>query len=110
MRFLQQKKSSNLRSLLVTAGLFLAALLLFLSMTGTVKDRANREAEETLRTAISRGIVRCYGLEGAYPESLEVLKANYGLVYDEERFFVDYHANGRNLLPTVTIIDRGAWK
>lgn len=109
-RFLREKRKSNMRSLILAAAVFLAAILLFLMGTGTLRDKTGEEALRTLQTAISRDIARCYSLEGAYPESLEILKKNYGLVYDEERFFVDYHPNGKNLLPTVTIIDREAWK
>ena len=61
---------------------------------------------ETLEQAVSRGIVHCYAMEGAYPESLQYLKDHYGLIYDEDRFFVDYQVLGSNLIPDVTIIDR----
>ncbi len=52
-----------------------------------------------------RSIANCYALEGEYPESLEYIKENYGLVYDEDRFFVDYRVSGSNIMPDVTIID-----
>ena len=46
-------------------------------------------------------------MEGAYPESLEYLKENYGLIYDEDLFFVDYKVEGSNILPDITIIEKG---
>ena len=50
--------------------------------------------------------VHCYAIEGSYPESLQYLKDNYGLTYDEEKYFIDYQVLGSNILPDVTIIDR----
>ena len=54
-----------------------------------------------------RNITYCYAVEGAYPESLDYLKENYGLTYDENLFFVDYHIDGSNIFPDITIIERG---
>ncbi len=54
-----------------------------------------------------RSITHCYAVEGTYPSSLEYLKENYGLTYDETVFFVDYQTIGSNILPDVTIIERG---
>ena len=54
-----------------------------------------------------RNITYCYAVEGSYPESLDYLKEHYGLTYDEDRFFVDYQVIGANILPDVTIIEKG---
>lgn len=45
-------------------------------------------------------------LRGAYPESLRYLEEHYGLIYDEDRFFIDYQILGSNIMPDVTIIDK----
>lgn len=79
----------------------------FLIGVSAVEDRSGAQAYEALEQAVRRGIVHCYTMEGSYPESLQYLKEHYGLTYDEDRFFVDYQALGSNLLPDVTIIDRG---
>ncbi len=57
--------------------------------------------------ALTRGVTYCYTVEGSYPESLEYLKENYGLIYDEDLFFVDYKVEGSNILPDITIIEKG---
>ncbi|WP_242847353.1 hypothetical protein [Dorea sp. D27] len=59
-----------------------------------------------METAVSRGIAHCYAIEGAYPESLQYLEAHYGLIYDKDRFFIDYQILGSNIMPDVTIIDK----
>ena len=84
-RFETEKKHSGSGNLIISVLLFLAVTGIFL---------------------LGRGIIHCYSMEGAYPESLQYLKDHYGLTYDEDRFFVDYQVLGSNLLPDVTIIDR----
>ena len=63
--------------------------------------------KESLESALIRNITYCYAVEGSYPESLDYLKEHYGLTYDEDRFFVDYQVIGANILPDVTIIEKG---
>ena len=87
VRFQNQKKSRKNRRVFLSICVFLVILLLFIS-----------------------SIVYCYATEGTYPESLEDLKAHYGLTYDEDLFFVDYQTVGANIYPDVTIIEKGAGK
>ena len=63
-------------------------------------------ARETLENALNRSITYCYAVEGAYPQSLDYLKTNYGITYNEDLFFVDYRISGANIFPDVTIIER----
>lgn len=105
-RFITQKTSSVSRNFLISTGCFAAIVALFLAGTSLVSDKTNAREAQTLDRAIRRGIVHCYAMEGAYPESLQYLKEHYGLTYNEENFFVDYQAIGTNILPDVTIIDR----
>ncbi len=105
-RFGTQEKSSVSKSLVISMIGFLAAVFIFWEATGFVTDRTDQEEVRILERAVNRGIVHCYTIEGAYPENLQYLKDNYGLTYDEDRFFVDYQVLGSNILPNVTIIDR----
>ena len=62
---------------------------------------------ESLENALHRNIIQCYAIEGIYPPSLSYLKDHYGLTYDEDRFFVDYHHVAGNLYPDVTVLEHG---
>ena len=66
-----------------------------------------RRQKESLENAVTRSVTYCYTVEGTYPENLDYLKDNYGLIYDEETFFVDYRIIGSNVLPDITIIEKG---
>ncbi|MCI8646484.1 MAG: hypothetical protein HFE76_06700 [Firmicutes bacterium] len=102
-----QKGRLASRNLIVSVISFLLIALLFWIGISLVSNRTDSREAEIVKDAITRGIIHCYTSEGFYPESLEYLKQNYGLRYDEERFFIDYQALGSNLLPDVTVIDRG---
>lgn len=103
-------KSRNhglLRALVVTivvfALLFSGAIML-LEYIGGVSDEAQIVI---VRDAVRNAIATCYAVEGSYPDSLEYLKANYGLSYDEERFFISYDAFASNVYPDILVSVKG---
>lgn len=105
-RFETQKTNSAPRNFMISIGFFILIVVLFVAGTSLVSDKTDTQEITTLTQAINRGIVHCYSMEGSYPESLQYLKDNYGLTYDDERFFVDYQTLGSNIMPDITIIDR----
>ncbi len=105
-----QKSGSSSKNLMISITGFLVVAILFWAGTSLVSDRTDSRQAEILQDAINRGIAHCYAMEGSYPESLQYLKDNYGLIYDEERFFIDYQALGSNMMPDVTVIDRRSTK
>ena len=107
-RFYHGSEKLRSKKLLLNAAVFFVMLALFFSGISQLSSSNDRRALATLETAVSRDITRCYATEGAYPADLQYLKDNYGLTYDEDRFFVDYQVLGANILPSVTIIDKKA--
>lgn len=105
-RFQYKKQSKKTPVILISVCLFLLILVLFLSGISSVSTSTRARQKEALDNALTRCITYCYTVEGTYPESLEYLKENYGLVYDEDLFFVDYHVSGSNIFPDVTIIEK----
>lgn len=61
---------------------------------------------DSVKTTIENGITICYAIEGVYPESIEYLTDNYGVVVDSGRYIVHYECIAANIRPTVTIIER----
>ena len=88
------------KKLWVSLLLFLFLILLFTLGTSSL-------SKESLTQALNRDITYCYATTGRYPESLEAIKKDYGLIYDDSLFFVDYRTQGSNIYPEVTIIERG---
>lgn len=106
-RFQYKKQSNKTFGFLPSVGVFLAVILLFLGGLSSLSDSTLRRQKESLENAITRSVTYCYAVEGAYPENLDYLKDNYGLIYDEDTFFVDYRVMGANILPDITIIEKG---
>lgn len=92
----------------VLSGLaFLLVLAVFLLVLRDFSQDTRLRQRQALETALNRCIVSCYALEGRYPESLAYLQENYPFTYDEKRFYVDYRLLADNLMPEVTILQRG---
>ena len=108
MNRFEQKKTSFCRRLiyLLPVLAFLILFVLFLQGIGSVSESTLSKQQESLETALERSISQCYAVEGSYPPSLEYLEQHYGLLYDEDSFFVDYEYYGSNLLPEVTVLRR----
>lgn len=101
----QIRKKNFLSTTLLSAGLFLIIFLIFLYSVSKATRGSINEQKENLSDAIDRAIVQCYVTEGRYPESFEYLRKNYGIIYDDELFRVDYVIYGSNMKPDVTIIN-----
>ena len=90
-------------SLLVFAALIIASAALFRGV-GTASSEAQTEL---VRSAVQRAAVTCYAVEGAYPATLDYLKQHYGLIFDEENYFVFYTAFASNIMPEIRVTERG---
>lgn len=106
-RFQYQKQQRHFPKIVISVAIFLAILIFFMQGITSFTDSTVERQRESLENAIMRNITYCYTVEGAYPESLDVLKEKYGLTYDEDLFYVDYKVSGANILPDVTIIEKG---
>ena len=79
-------------------------------MVRSVHVTAGRSDQESLRLAeqaLRRAAVSCYALEGAYPASYDDLKQRSGLAIDEERYMVFYEIFASNIMPQITVVERG---
>ncbi|SEA11874.1 hypothetical protein SAMN02910384_00911 [Pseudobutyrivibrio sp. ACV-2] len=100
----QIKKKNVLSTTLISAGMFLVVFVVFLYAVSKASEGSVQEQQKNLSDAVDRAIIQCYVTEGRYPESFEYLKDNYGIIYDDELFRVDYVIYGSNMKPDVTII------
>lgn len=106
-RFQYGEKKRTYRKFILSFGVFLLIAGVFYQQIFSLSAGTQKRQRESLENALTRSIAYCYTVEGAYPESLEYLKEHYGLHYDENMFFVDYRVTGSNILPDVTIIEKG---
>lgn len=100
----QIQKKNVASTTLISAGMFIIIFILFLFGVSKASQGSIDEQRQNLSDAVDRAIIQCYVTEGRYPESFEYLKDNYGIIYDDELFRVDYVIFGTNMKPDVTII------
>lgn len=93
------------KSILPSLLLFGMVVVLFIVGTGSLSKGSTKRQKDSLIDALSRDIVYCYATTGHYPESLEAIRRDYGLYYNEELFYVDYQVRAQNIIPDVTIIE-----
>lgn len=105
-RFVYNKQSTTYLRHIISVAVFLLVLYLFIHGVSSVSNSTMERQYASLESAINRCIMDCYISEGTYPESLDYLKDNYGLVYNEELFYVDYQSSGLNIMPDITIIKK----
>ena len=85
---------------------FAGVIALFNLSTNLLSSGTASRQMESLRSALINDITYCYATTGRYPMDLDEIKNTYGLTYDEDLFFVDYHVQGSNVFPDVTILER----
>lgn len=83
---------------------FIILFFIFFDAIGSVDETTAQKQKEHLTTSLRRNITQSYAVEGTYPPSLDYIKENYGLTYDESIFFIDYKFIGANIYPDITII------
>lgn len=86
--------------------IFAAFFCMFFLGISNVSTKTDEKQSESLELAISRGIAHCYATNGYYPEDLAYLTEHYGIIYDTDKYFVDYTVLGENIFPEVTIIEK----
>lgn len=103
-RFTKHKSMISYRNILLSLFLFSLVLGLFHAAITSFSQKSEQEQLRNLEHTLTQSVVHCYAMEGSYPESLEDLKENYGIVYDSSKFFVDYRAQGQNMMPDITVL------
>ncbi len=101
---LQSGRKNRYGQILLAAAVFFLFVAVFLAGVQSVSSVSETKEMEQIENAVVRSAVLCYGTEGAYPESLDYLKEHYGLLYDEEKYIVNYEIVGKNLRPQVRVV------
>ena len=102
-----RKKKSRWRGLIISTVLFLLLAGVFTGLLSGTGDTADREQVTVLETAIRSAAVSAYATEGRYPDTLERVVRDYGIIIDEERFHVDYSIFAENIMPDISVTFKG---
>ena len=88
----------------------LMAVLLFgvWQLVSGVSSTQSEAETQFVYDAVHNAAITCYAVEGAYPDDLEYLRENYGLAYDQSRYFVTYSTFASNQMPDIFVVETGA--
>ena len=102
----RRRKSHTRRRTLILAVVTLAIWLAAFSWIYESMTASSAAAQrDFLAQALDHAITTCYALEGMYPPDLDYMKEHYGLVYNEDLFYVDYQPIAANIRPAYYIIE-----
>lgn len=79
---------------------------MFSALADQLAANSRRDQELALQSSLEHAITSCYALEGMYPPDLSYMKEHYGLVYDEELFYVTYRPVAANIRPEYFILKK----
>lgn len=104
---MKREKNHIGRGLIITLLVFAVLLGSGFILINRVEKDASIQEMEIVRTAVRSAVLTCYAVEGAYPDQLDYLKTHYGLAYDENRYIVVYDAFASNIMPDVSVLEKG---
>ena len=104
---MRKRKHDFARGLLITLVVFAALFFCGTALFREVGEVSHREELTLVHDAVRRAAVSCYAVEGAYPSTIRYLEENYGLVYDDDTYFVLYDAFASNIMPQIRVVERG---
>lgn len=90
----------------LTIAVFATMFLLFWFGLERFSLSSQRNQLESATMAVTRAVMQCYAIEGAYPESYTYLKENYGIIINEDKYRVVYDCFASNIMPTITVLPR----
>lgn len=88
---------------------FLSFILLFGIITygfRSIQESTSIHEKESLEKALYRGMMECYALEGRYPSHIDYLVDNYRIIYNQEKYDIQYEVIASNIIPNITIIEK----
>ena len=92
----------------IAAGILFVALIVgFVLVIGGLTNSSGEQELRLVKDAVKNAALTCYAVEGMYPEDLEYLRENYHLAYNEDEYIVVYDCFASNVMPSITVLERG---
>ena len=85
----------------------ICVLLCFLLSLSRLENAHQEAGKQQLEDALRRTAVACYAVEGFYPPDVDYMVQHYGLQYDEDSYRVHYEIFASNLMPEITVVEKG---
>ena len=70
---------------------------------GSAKHYSTQKDLTRIEETIYQLSLKCYSIEGHYPQDIQYLKTYYGLLVNEDHYRITYHIDGENLQPIIQV-------
>ena len=88
--------------------IFVALIVGFIFLINNITSKSGSREKEIVTEAVKNAALTCYAVEGMYPDSLDYLRENYNLSYNEDKYVVDYETFASNVIPHIKVVERGS--
>ena len=68
-------------------------------------ESSKSEGLRVLEESITRATVKCYAIEGMYPDTIAYIERNYGIRIDRSKYLVHYEVIATNLFPVIMVTE-----
>lgn len=109
MHLYEKRPVYRWKGVVITVVVFFLLIALITALLGRTEQSADREQTDLLETAIRNAAVTHYAIEGQYPATLDEIVDTYGVIIDENRFLVRYDIFASNIMPTISVVFKGAY-
>lgn len=89
--------------------IFLVLIALLVYGLRSVSERSTIDSAIAMERNIRKAAVACYATEGAYPQDLDYLIENYGLLVDATTYVIRYESIGSNIMPSIAVVPKGTY-
>lgn len=107
MKLKRRRKHSRIWRRCLMLGVTLCLVALCVWVGRRTLDMLAQQSAASVKTAVLRSAMQCYAVEGVYPENLDYLEKQYGLIVNHNRYIITYEAFSSNLLPEVSVLPKG---
>ena len=97
---------NSVKSIIIPVAIFCGFIGVLLKGLDYFSSINETQSLELLKQSVHRATVQCYAVEGIYPPKLEYLEEHYGVVYDKDKYGVEYGCFASNIMPTIIVYER----
>lgn len=97
------------RKLILPITTFCVMVMIITHFTGVIAHKSTIENAVVVEKNIRKAAIACYAIEGSYPQEIDYLEKNYGLLLDHSQYVISYESIGSNIMPAIAVVPVGTY-
>jgi len=83
-----------------------AIIAVMVLLLGSTDQMTQSEQTRALSRALRNAAISCYSIEGRYPDTLQKIVRDYGIILDD-KYFIHYDVFADNIMPDIIVELKG---